>query len=121
MTLKMKNISFIAGMIVLFVLLWGAGSFTGEPDGFSGFGRTTAISPDDSELVFSYYHGDDAALYTVPVSGGEAELLAKPEEGKSFCTLRFLRMVKKLPLWSNGKQKKEGIARCGFLTGRSSR
>ncbi|TMN22441.1 TolB family protein [Lentibacillus cibarius] len=89
MSLKMKNISFITGMLMLFLILWGTGSLASEPDGFSGFGRSTDIAPDDSELVFSYYDGDDAALYTVPVSGGKAELLAKPEEGKSFLNPTF--------------------------------
>ncbi|SFE18085.1 TolB protein [Lentibacillus persicus] len=89
MTLKMKNISFITGMVFLFLILWGAGSLAAGPDGFSGFGQSTDISPDDSELVFSYFHGDDAALYAVPVSGGKAELLAKPEEGKSYHNPKF--------------------------------
>ncbi|TFJ92667.1 TolB family protein [Lentibacillus salicampi] len=89
MSRKMKNISFITGIVLLFFVLWGAGSFASPPEGFSGFGQSTDISPDDSELVFSYYHGDDAALYTVPVSGGKAELLAKPDEGKSFLNPAF--------------------------------
>ncbi|WP_010529172.1 TolB family protein [Lentibacillus jeotgali] len=89
MSLKMKNFSFITGIVLLFFILRGAGSFAGAPEGFSGFGQSTDISPDDSELVFSYFHGDDAALYTVPVSGGEAELLAKPDEGKSYINPKF--------------------------------
>ncbi|QKY71031.1 PD40 domain-containing protein [Lentibacillus sp. CBA3610] len=89
MSRKMKNISFIGGVVFLFLLLWGAGSLADAPDGFSGFGQSTDISLDDNELVFSYYHNDDAALYTVPVSGGEAELLAKPDEGKSFLNPTF--------------------------------
>src|SRR5699024_6976665 len=89
MTLKMKNISFITGMVILFLILWGAGSFADTEGGFSGFGQSTDISPDDSELVFSYYHNDDAALYTVPVRGGEADLLAKPDKRKSFINPKF--------------------------------
>ncbi|WP_174613004.1 PD40 domain-containing protein [Virgibacillus ihumii] len=89
MSLKMKNISFITGMVLLFLVLWGAGSFASPPEGFTGLGQATDISPDDSEVVFSYYHGDDAALYTVPVSGGEAELLINPEEGKSYINPKY--------------------------------
>ncbi|RYG74184.1 hypothetical protein EU245_02930 [Lentibacillus lipolyticus] len=89
MSLKMKNISFITGIVLLFLLLWGVASFADSPEGFSGFGKTTDISPDDSELVFSYFHGDDAALYTVPVDGGRAELLAEPEEGKSYLNPKY--------------------------------
>ncbi|MFD1360960.1 TolB family protein [Lentibacillus salinarum] len=84
MSLKMKNVSFITGMVLLFITLWGVGTFADAPNGFSGFGQSIDISPDDRELVFSYYHDDDAALYTVPVSGGKAESLAKPDEGKSY-------------------------------------
>ncbi|GAA0430753.1 hypothetical protein GCM10008983_03980 [Lentibacillus halophilus] len=89
MSLKMKNISFIIGMLLLFFVLWGTGSLAEAPEGFTGFGQETDISPDDSELVFSYFHGDDSALYTVPVDGGKAELVKKPAEGKSYSNPTF--------------------------------
>ncbi|GAB3800736.1 TolB family protein [Virgibacillus kimchii] len=84
MTLKMKNILFITGMLLLFLFLWSITLFADVPDGVTGYGKSTAISPDDETLVFSYYHDGDASLYTVPVDGGEATMLAQPEEGVSY-------------------------------------
>jgi TolB protein len=89
MTLKMKNILFISGMLILFLLLWSVTLFADVPKGFTGYGETTAISPDDETLVFSYYHDGDASLYAVPVDGGEATLLAQPEEGTSYVNPAF--------------------------------
>ncbi|GAB4075178.1 hypothetical protein GCM10028778_26810 [Barrientosiimonas marina] len=111
MTVKMKNISVIAGLAVLFLVLWGAGSLAGPPKGFSGFGKTTDVSPDDHELVFSYYHDDDAALYTVPVSGGEAERLAKPDEGKSYVHPTFSPDGEKLVFMEQWEEETEGEKR----------
>lgn len=84
MTLKMKNILFISCILIVFLLLWSLTLFADVPDGMAGFGESTAISPDDETLVFSYYHDGDAALYTVPTDGGEATLIAQPEEGASY-------------------------------------
>jgi|SRR5690625_291077 len=89
MTLKMKNIFFITGMLMLFLLLWSATLFADVPEGFTGYGAATDISPDDETLVFSYYHEGEAALYAVPVSGGKAELLAQPDEGDSYINPKF--------------------------------
>ncbi|MFA1819307.1 TolB family protein [Virgibacillus oceani] len=89
MTLKKKNIFFISGMLVLFLLLWSATLFADVPDGFTGYGAATDISPNDETLVFSYYHEGEAALYTVPVTGGKAELLAQPDEGDSYINPKF--------------------------------
>ncbi|WP_164670488.1 PD40 domain-containing protein [Virgibacillus doumboii] len=89
MTLKKKNSSFITGIVLLFFVLWGSSMFVEGSGGFTGFGQTTDLSGDDETLAFSYYHGDDASLYTVPVTGGTAEPLAVPEEGKSFINPKF--------------------------------
>src|SRR5690625_4679470 len=89
MTLKMKNILFISGMLILFLLLWTLTMFADVPEGFTGYGESTAISPDDETLVFSYYHEGDAALYTVPIDGGKAELLARPDEEESYVNPAF--------------------------------
>lgn len=84
MTLKFKNIIFISGLTLLFLILWGIGLLADTPQGYSGLGATTDLSPDDQVIAFSYYHDGDASLYTVPVTGGRAELLAEPEEGTSY-------------------------------------
>jgi TolB protein len=89
MTLKMKNILFISGILILFLLLWSITLFADVQHGFTGYGETTAISPDDETLVFSYYHDGDASLYAVPADGGEATLLAQPEEGASYVNPAF--------------------------------
>lgn len=89
MTLKMKNIVFIIGILVLFFTLWGASIFADAPKGFTGFAKDTGLSPDDETLVFSYYHGGDAWLYTVPASGGKAKPLAKPKSGNSYFHPKF--------------------------------
>lgn len=84
MTLKMKNISFIIGMIILFFSLWGVSLFADISDGFTGFGEKIDISPNDKNIVFSHYNNGDASLYIVPASGGDAKVLAEPEEGYSY-------------------------------------
>ncbi|GGJ96140.1 hypothetical protein GCM10007063_18250 [Lentibacillus kapialis] len=89
MSLKMKNISFISGMVLLFCILWITGSLAKAPEGFTGYGQDIDISPDDSELVFSHFRYGDATLYTVPVGGGKAKIVAEPEEGKSYINPAF--------------------------------
>lgn len=84
MSLKFKNIVFISGLTLLFLTLWGVSLFADTPQGYSGLGTTTDLSPDDQAIVFSYFHNGEASLYTVPVTGGKAELLAEPEEGASY-------------------------------------
>ncbi|GGP10204.1 TolB family protein [Oceanobacillus neutriphilus] len=81
MSLTMKNISFIVGMILLFLILWGAGYLAGGPEGYTGFGESADISPDDEEITFVYAHKGESAIYTAPVSGGNAELVTKAAEG----------------------------------------
>ncbi|MTW85663.1 hypothetical protein F3157_08310 [Virgibacillus dakarensis] len=89
MSLKMKNITFLIGMVFLFFFMWGISLFAEPSKGFSGFGETTDLSPDDETLVFSYFQDCNASLYTVPASGGTAKLLAKPIEGNSFINPTF--------------------------------
>lgn len=81
MSLTIKNISFIAGMILLFLILWGAGYLAGGPEGYSGYGESADISPDDEEIIFVYAHEGKSAVYTAPVSGGNAELVTEVAEG----------------------------------------
>ncbi|MBY7144922.1 PD40 domain-containing protein [Virgibacillus sp. NKC19-3] len=83
MSLIMKNISFITGMILLFLILWGMGYLAGGPTGYSGFGEPTDISPNDEEIVFTYEHEGESAIYTAPVSGGNAELVVEATEGNT--------------------------------------
>jgi len=83
-SLKIKNISFIIGMVLLFFALWGVSLFAEGARGFTGLGEKVDISPNDETVVFSHYENGDASLYFVPTTGGDAELLAEPEEGKSF-------------------------------------
>lgn len=84
MSLKLKNSLFITGMVLLFFGLWGVSFLAEGASGFSGLGKRVAISPDDETVVFSHFENGDASLYLVPITGGEAELLAEPEEGKSY-------------------------------------
>ncbi|WP_449354932.1 TolB family protein [Virgibacillus natechei] len=85
----MKNVSFISGMILLFLILWGAGSLAEGSAGYSGFGKSADISPDDEEIVFVYEHEGESAIYTAPVSGGNAKRLAEPAEGNSIINPAF--------------------------------
>ncbi|WP_152658433.1 PD40 domain-containing protein [Oceanobacillus sp. CFH 90083] len=89
MSLTMKNISFIVGMILLFLILWGTGYLEGDPEGYTGFGETADISPDDEEIVFIYEHEGESAVYTAPVNGGNAELVAGASEGNSLLNPTF--------------------------------
>lgn len=85
MSFKIKNILFIACMVGLFIVLWGtAGLFAKPKEGTTGFGERPDISPDEDELVFSYYHDGDAALYTASLAEGGATLLEKPNDGESY-------------------------------------
>lgn len=84
MSLKMKNITFIMIMLGLFFLLWGVGSFAEPEKGRTGFGENPDLSTDDKELVFSYYHDGNAALYTAALADKKASLIAKPNEEESY-------------------------------------
>src|SRR5699024_3738416 len=55
MSLKMKNISFMIGMVFLFFGLWGISLFAEGTKGFTGLGEKIDISPDDKTVVFSHY------------------------------------------------------------------
>ncbi|MEK4298682.1 hypothetical protein MKY30_04550 [Oceanobacillus sp. FSL W8-0428] len=81
MSLTIKNISFIAVIILLFLILWGTGYLAGGPEGYTGFGESADISPDDEEITFVYAHKGESAIYTALVSGGNAELVTKADEG----------------------------------------
>ncbi|MEN1968375.1 hypothetical protein WMZ97_09910 [Lentibacillus sp. N15] len=89
MSLKMKNLTLITSMVMLFLLLWGASYFAEPAKGTSGFAENPDVSPDDEELVFSYYDDGDAALYTASLDDGMATLLADPEEGESYIRPSF--------------------------------
>src|SRR5699024_10889296 len=89
MTLKLKNIIFISGLTLLFLILWVVSLLADTPQGYSGLGATTDLSPDDQVIAFSYYHNVDASLYTVTVTVGSAELFADPEEGTSYINHGF--------------------------------
>src|SRR5690625_2391740 len=107
MTLKMKNILFISGILIMFLLIWSVTFFAELPNGFTGYGEATAISPEDETLVFSYYHDGDASLYAVSTDGGEAALLAQPEEGESYVNPAFSpdgNMIVFIRQWQEDKQ-----------------
>ncbi|WP_040977957.1 TolB family protein [Oceanobacillus jeddahense] len=89
MSLKWKNISLITGIILLFFLLWGAGYLAGGSEGYTGFGESTDISPDDEEMTFIYEREGKSAVYTAPVNGGNAELIAEAAEGNSLLNPTF--------------------------------
>ncbi|UOR10552.1 TolB family protein [Halobacillus amylolyticus] len=84
MSLKKKNSIFIAVVTIVSVLLYWGGTFADGPSGYTGLGHAPALSPDDTTIAFSYFHNGEAALYTSPSSGGEAQLLHKPDQGYSY-------------------------------------
>lgn len=107
----MKNISFIFGMILLFLILLGIGCLAGGSEGYSGFGESTDISPDDQEIAFVYEHNGVSAIYTAPVSGGNAELEVEAAEGKSLLNPTFSPDGEKIAYveqWEEGNEQPFG-------------
>lgn len=85
MNTKKKNVLFLTGIVVLFGLLYGAGTqLAEEPVGKSGFDRAPALSEKGEQLAFVHYNEGVSSLYTVDASGGEAEQLLQAKEGKKF-------------------------------------
>ncbi|MBA2176244.1 PD40 domain-containing protein [Halobacillus locisalis] len=79
-----KSLWFIAGMIILYVILSSTGSMSAGPTGYTGLEDFPALSPDDETLIFPYAHNGTSSLYKMAMNGGEAERILPPDEGFSF-------------------------------------
>ncbi|MFG6149311.1 TolB family protein [Halobacillus sp. B23F22_1] len=89
MSLKKKNFIFIGGVVLLFGLIYWIGISAEGPPGRTGLGNQPDLSKDDETIVFPYYKDGAASLFTSAAVGGEAEVLAEPEEGASFIKPAF--------------------------------
>ncbi len=84
MSLKKKNAIFLLIVLAAFALLYWMGTFAEGPKKRTGLGRSPVLSANGEEIIFSYYKDGEAALYTVPSSGGKAQLLLQPKTLDSF-------------------------------------
>lgn len=115
MTMKMKNILFVTGLILLFFSLWGVSLLADVNKGYTGLGKDTALSPDDQTVVFSYFHDGDASLYIVSSSGGKAEKVATPEEGHSYLRPVFSPDGQKIAFIDQWEEDEEPLAELNLL------
>ncbi|RSL30696.1 hypothetical protein D7Z54_24680 [Salibacterium salarium] len=90
MSLKKKNTIFLSIVVTATALLYWTGTFAEEDSNKqTGLGRSPALSASGEELAFSYYKEGEAALYTAPASGGEAQQLLQPKTVGSYIRPAF--------------------------------